>query len=157
MPRPGRSHTLAELVMVVFENENLFALIASYGGKHNLLTLRVVSKDLWIQTQLCRPALSLELETNRDRVLAHRQWFEYIRRTLAEWEGVRDESLRRFWMEHVEEGLQCETETEWQNLQHEWWIRYGVEAEKRVRQEEAELMVSLAQSVANLGPLSVLV
>ena len=141
----------------VFLNENLMGLILSWCALKTVVSVRGVSRDMAVQTLICRPELYWKLMGNKDRVLAHRQHFEFFRKQVRHWEESMEAGLERFVREEAEKGVDIEDEAELLLVKKRWFVVHGVHAEKRVQEAERECMYSMANSLALLGPLCALV
>jgi hypothetical protein len=156
---PHGRHTSVALRDAVLTDENLMGQILSCLGLPSVLALRAASKDLFVTVLCLRPKLYDTLMQNKEKVLAHRQWFEYVRKQLRVWEGVREHCMERYLKESKYDADQDdEHASKLHSLQRKWWREErGWTTERSITDVENGLVRSVIESWKKLGPLGALV
>ena len=152
-------HMSVSLRDAVLLDENLMGQILAGLGLRCVLAVRATSRDLVVALLCLRPALYNTLMQNKERVLAHRQWFEFVRKQLQAFELEREHCMQRYLEECKYDADQDdEHESKLRGLQHKWWSKErGWVTEKNIRETESGLVRLVIDSWTKLGPLHVLV
>jgi hypothetical protein len=143
----------------VFLNENLMDQLLEHLALPAVLALRGCARDLLVAVMCSRPTLYESLMQNKQRVLAHRQWFEFARKQLRELEVARERSMQRCLEDaKYEAGQDDERESRLRGLQRKWWgERRGWTTERTIVEAERGLVRQVIESAARLGTLADLV
>lgn len=151
--------TSSALRDAVLLNENIIGHIMSFVPLQAVLSLKEVSRDQLVVVLCSKPELYSRLMKNKEKVLRHREWFEFVRKQLQSYEMQRTSSLQRHLQKSNYLPAQDDRrESKLRVLQRKWWVEHhGWATERDTLDAERDLVRSVIESYARLGALCSLV